>query len=300
MNTATAQATAGGAPPAAPAPVVTRLGVDSAATRLTRLATPGHALSPDEWAVPRDCPVIPSLKYLGWRAPSSGGPAFLPVSEVQGVCISACTFRLTDNDSLLVLRNANLIEHLLSPAACSGILHELHDARVFEATYESEADFFAAVQDSTLVNRNTLLFSPTWLESAEPFDTPAMAGRAAVAARRGAQAAPAVPATPSNSGPADLKFLHTYCSVRVQRCRRRPRALSHPHRLTTRAPRPASGVCATNFLARCVGSLSTTTVRLRAAPQRPASASSGSGVLRVTRDRWSGFADTTGRDSKPL
>ncbi|KAL1496308.1 hypothetical protein AB1Y20_016269 [Prymnesium parvum] len=167
-------------PPAnAPAAPPARLGASAAATRLTRPAAPPGALDPDEWAVARDCPALTSLRGAG------------------GICISACTFNLTEGDSLRSLRSSNLIEHLLSIAACSNILHELHDARIFSATYDSEADFVAAVQESPLVRKPALLFAPTWLESSEPFDSPAVAGVAATAARRGAPAVRAVPAVPT-------------------------------------------------------------------------------------------------------
>jgi len=157
-------------------------------------------------------------QVLGWTAPVAGGPALVPVSEVQGVCISACTFNLTEGDSLRSLRGANLIEHLLSIAACSSILHELHDSRIFGVTYDSEADFVAAVQESPLVRKPALLFAPTWLESSEPFDSPAVAGVAATAARRGAPAVRAVPAVPAAPGPVGLKFLQltTWASVLLE------------------------------------------------------------------------------------
>lgn len=148
-------AAAGSGAPAPNAPAVAppvRLGANVAATRLTRSAAPPNALDPDEWALQRDCPAITSLKYLGWAAPAAGGPALLSVSEVQGICITACTFNLSDGVVLRALRGANLMEHLLSLSACSSILHELHDARVFNATYESEVDFATAVQGSPLVN----------------------------------------------------------------------------------------------------------------------------------------------------
>mmetsp|Transcript_49458 Transcript_49458/g.122945 ORF Transcript_49458/g.122945 Transcript_49458/m.122945 type:complete len:285 (+) Transcript_49458:107-961(+) len=197
-------------------PPPTRLGANAAATRLTRPTPPTSALDPDEWLVPRDCPAITSLKYLGWRPPSTGSVAPLNVSdEVQGVCISACTFDLSDGDVLRSLRGTNLVEHLLSLASCSSVLHELHDARIFNTTYESEAEFVTAVQGSSLVNKTALLFSPTWVELSDPFDSPAVAGIAAAAARRGAPAARGVPAVPAMPGPTELKFLQltTWASV---------------------------------------------------------------------------------------
>lgn len=207
---------AGSPPQTAPTnPPPARLGANAAATRLTRPAPPASALDPDEWLVPRDCPAITSLNYLGWRPPATGASAPLTVSEVQGVCISACTFDLSDGDVLRSLRGANLVEHLLSLASCSSVLHELHDARIFNTTYESEAEFVNAVQGSPLVNKAALLFSPTWIELSDPFDSPAVAGTAAAAARRSAPAARAVPAAPARPGPVELKFLQltTWASV---------------------------------------------------------------------------------------
>lgn len=132
------------------------------------------------------------------------------------MCLTACTFNLTDAVVLLrSLRSANLMEHLLSIAACSSILHELHDSRIFNATYNSERDFATAVQDSPLIKWSALLFSSTWLEAADPFDSPAVAGVTGAAARRGTPAVRAAPAVPARSGPPELKFLHltTWTSV---------------------------------------------------------------------------------------
>lgn len=179
-----------------------------ALTQFVRAAAPASALDPDEWAVSRNCPAIASLKYVAWTVPAANGLVRIAISEVQGICLTACTFNLADDDVIRALRQANLIEHGLGLASCSAIFHELHVGRIFEGVYNSDAELFTAIKESALINAAALRFSPTWLETYEPFNIAAIPAGAGAPARRGNPAVPPAPAVPAQPGPASLKFLH--------------------------------------------------------------------------------------------
>ncbi|KAL1518815.1 hypothetical protein AB1Y20_003094 [Prymnesium parvum] len=125
------------APPVAPP---ARLGAGPAPTTIARPVGALAALDPDEWALPHDSPAVAALPFLQWSLPAAGGRALVAMSELQGICITACSFDLSDHARLLALRGAHLIESGFSAAACSGILHELHDARILESVYKGEGD----------------------------------------------------------------------------------------------------------------------------------------------------------------
>lgn len=208
MAAVAAAAGAAAAPP--PPPAIARAGrlvAPVAATQLTAAPAPASPLDADEWIVPRDCPAISSLKYLAWSRPAAGGPARIAVSEIQGACISVCSFNLSDDDVRRSLQQANLIEHGLGIARCARVLHELHVSRIFETEYGSDAEFFVAVQGCSLIDNEQLRFAPAWLAMFEAFDTAAVPGRPGAPARRGAAAVPAGPAIPAQHGPGALKFL---------------------------------------------------------------------------------------------
>ncbi|KAL1507632.1 hypothetical protein AB1Y20_007251 [Prymnesium parvum] len=58
--------------------------------------------------------------FLQWLPPPAGGAsASIAMSELQGICITACTFDMSDLILVRTLRASNLIENGLSPAACS-------------------------------------------------------------------------------------------------------------------------------------------------------------------------------------
>lgn len=191
-----------------------RLGANPADTTVSRHGGALAALDPDELAVPARSPAVSAFPFLQWVLPPTGGPtALVAMSELQGICITACSFNMADLPFTRVLRSANLVEGGLSPAACSVILHELHDARLLETVYESEGEFWEALVASALVNRSALACQPGWVEAYEPFDTPggvAVPAVPAAARRRGQpaqRATPAVPGAPPALGPMDLRFL---------------------------------------------------------------------------------------------
>ncbi|KAL1521713.1 hypothetical protein AB1Y20_021368 [Prymnesium parvum] len=113
------------APPAVPP---ARLGVGPTATTVTRLVGAVAATDPDEFSLPADSPVVSAFPFLQWSRPTANGPVRIAKSELQGMCITACNFDLSDRAVASAVRIANLIEHGLSARACSGVLHELHDA----------------------------------------------------------------------------------------------------------------------------------------------------------------------------
>ncbi|KAL1499160.1 hypothetical protein AB1Y20_013671 [Prymnesium parvum] len=231
---AAAAATAAGAvnAPPANAPVIAplvRLGASPSATTISRHAGALTALDPDEWTLPRDSPVVDAFPFLQWSIAPSGGPALVAMSELQGICITACSFDMDDHSLARALRGANLIESGLSAAACSAVLHELHDARLLDYTFKGEGDFLEALACSTLVQRSALTCQLGWLETYEPFDRPgaaAVPAVPAVAGRRGQPATPAVPAVPAappTPGPAALRFLRltSWAAARTVTARRR-------------------------------------------------------------------------------
>lgn len=207
---AIAAGTAAPSPPLAAGPPgpISRLGAPAADTTFTRVAGPLTSLDPDELSLPSTCPAITSLQFLTWSPAAAGGQHTIPEAEVQGLCILACTFNLADGRVLQALRSANLLEHELGLARCSAVFHELHDARIFEASYHSDLEFITAVQDSSLINTAVLQFDPSWLSPLDPFDVVATPAVPARAASRGVAAVAAVPAAPASPGPASLKFLH--------------------------------------------------------------------------------------------
>ncbi|KAL1526053.1 hypothetical protein AB1Y20_020874 [Prymnesium parvum] len=126
---------------AAPAPGVTvapnlaptRLGANPAATTVARSVGAVAALDPDEFTLSSDSPVISAfIPFLQWVRPGAGGTAQVAMSELEGICITACSFDLADRPLAVALRSSNLVEHGLNAAACSAILHELHDARLLD------------------------------------------------------------------------------------------------------------------------------------------------------------------------
>jgi len=160
------------------------------------------ALDADEWTLPQQSPCIAALPYIDWSAPALGRVR-VAATELQGICVLACSFNLADPLILGGLRGANLVEATLGHVPCSATLHELHCSGVLEATYASERALFQAIQDSPLRDRNRLSFQAGWLGAvAEPYDVAAVAG---VAGARGRAAVAAVAAQP---GPVELKFLH--------------------------------------------------------------------------------------------
>ncbi|KAL1523448.1 hypothetical protein AB1Y20_018388 [Prymnesium parvum] len=131
MATAAAAAAVAVAPTtgvAAPAVLPVRLGASPADTTVTRHGGALASSDPDELALPADSPVIAAFPFLQWVLPPPGGrSALVALSELQGICITACNFNLADSQLVRALRNANLMESGLSAAACSAVLHELHD-----------------------------------------------------------------------------------------------------------------------------------------------------------------------------
>lgn len=197
-------------PNAAPS---TRLGANPSDTTVTRSVGSVAALDPDEFALPANSPVVNAFPFLQWARPAAGGVVQVAMSELQGICITACSFDLANRPLLGALHLSNLVEHGLSAAACSAILHELHDTRLLESAFAGEGEFWDALIDSPLVNRAALACQPSWIEVYEAFDRPGAAAVPAVpaaAGRRGQRAqraVPGVPATPHTPGPQVLKFL---------------------------------------------------------------------------------------------
>lgn len=199
---------------AAPAVPPARLGANPGDTSVSRYIAVLSASDPDELMISVDSPVVTAFPFLQWVLPPPGGrTARVPMSELQGICITACNFNLADPTLVSALRGANLVESGLSSTACSAVLHELHDARLLEEPYDGEADFWEALIGSPLVNQTALACQPGWVEAYDTFDVPgtaAVPGVPATAGRRGQPArlaVPAVPASPATPGPQSLKFL---------------------------------------------------------------------------------------------
>lgn len=207
---AAAAAAGPAAQPANPPPVaIGRLVVAAASTHIARGAAAAGSLAPDLWTLPHDSPVVKSVRFVTWDVPAGNGPAAIAVSEMQGLCLSACTFNTDDGVASRALRAANLIETALSRTQCSAILQELAESRMFEKEFASETDWFETLTDNTLINRQLLIFQPTWLVALDPFDTPGRAAAGPAGRRRGAAAQVVVDgAVAPVAGPDSLKFLH--------------------------------------------------------------------------------------------
>ncbi|KAL1518573.1 hypothetical protein AB1Y20_002861 [Prymnesium parvum] len=127
----------------APAAPPTRLGANPSDTTVTRQVTALVASDPDEFLISLDSPVITAFPFLQWVPPPPGSRlARVAMCELQGVCLTACNFNLADPSLTRALRVANLVEHGLSAAACSSVLHELHDSRVLEDVYKGDKAIF--------------------------------------------------------------------------------------------------------------------------------------------------------------
>lgn len=154
---------AAGPPVAGPPPAVARIPVNAAQTNTVARVTSGqHGLDPDEWALPSDNPVFGSIQFMRWDAAGGGAgqTVFFAMSEMQGLCISICSFNLADNHVARTLRDANLIESRLTRACCSTLLRKVHEARTFKKAYKSESEFVEAVMENTLINKQQLVFQP--------------------------------------------------------------------------------------------------------------------------------------------
>lgn len=210
-----AAAIAAGIAPAVPGPganagPAARLAVGAAPTRLTRPGVQLAPLAPDEVALPKDSPVVQSLRYLQWTVPAAAGPATIALAEIQGLCLMVAQFDLKDANVRQTLSAANLIEHALSLAACSDLLRELHEAQVFEDPYDSDVQLFEALADNPRLDHNRLRPPLAAIERTDPFDRPgaaAVPARPAGQGRRGAPAVAAIPAVPPMPGPSKLKGL---------------------------------------------------------------------------------------------
>lgn len=190
------------------APPPGRVAVDAALTRLSRPDGQAALLAADERTIPRNSPVVHSLKYLQWRTPGDNGPSYVAATEIQGVCILVCKIDLADQNVSRALSEANLLEHALSDGACSRILRELHESRVFDCQYQSEGQLLEALADNTIITPERLALQLADIVATDPFDTPgidAVPARPAGAGRRGAPAVPAVVAVPAQPGPPELK-----------------------------------------------------------------------------------------------
>lgn len=192
--------------------------MDAALTRLTRPAAPADPLAADRLSIPRDSPAIKSLQYMRWHVPADRGAATVAATEIQGACILATIFDLADPDTRQALQGANLLEHTLSLAGCSRVLHALHEAHLFESEYNSEGEFFQAINESSLITPDQRRLRLADIEATEPFDQAAVAAVPAIPAgqgRRGAPAVPAVAGRPAQPGPVELKGIQltTWLSV---------------------------------------------------------------------------------------
>ena len=120
----------------------------------------------------------------------------------MGVALSATNFDLDSAPVLAALRAANMVESGFGMARCSTILHELHEAGIFDTVYKSEKDLSAALDNNPVLDRATLSFGASWLESYDPFVKPGTAREAARAGR------PAVAAVAPVPGEPQLQFLY--------------------------------------------------------------------------------------------
>ncbi|KAL3913062.1 MAG: hypothetical protein SGPRY_008117 [Prymnesium sp.] len=184
-------------------PVVGFPAADPALTRVVEVGGPMNSLDPDLLSLPNATPLVQSLAFLGWRPPTAvGGVHTIAAPELQGLCILANSFDLSQGATETALTAANLIEDEYSLAAISRILHELHVSGIFDKVFYTEADFTRSMEANQLLQRNQLVFDVSWVRHRDPFDTPAVA---AVAASRGRAAVAAAPAV---QGPAELRFLY--------------------------------------------------------------------------------------------
>jgi len=141
------------------------VGASPADTTVSRHGGALAAHDPDELTVPVDSPVVAAFPFLQWVLPPTGGRlALIYSSELQGMCITACNFNLSDSQLVRALRNANLMESGLSIAACSTILHELHDSRLLESVYERETDFWETQSLSKSFSQSIVIGVPAVLD----------------------------------------------------------------------------------------------------------------------------------------
>lgn len=163
--------------------------------------------SPKLWDLPRDSPVLKSLKFL--TRVVHAAPALVEVesAELGSIILAALSFDSLTAADTAALARANLIEHEFSMAEANLILSELYQARVFAVSYDDLDAFLRAVEASTLLNKGAMTFRAAMVAQCDPFDALGRPGHPGRAGRRGAAAVPAVPAVPGVPGPPELRFL---------------------------------------------------------------------------------------------
>ena len=195
-----AAAPAGGGGAAA-APALVRLPAVPASTTLSlHPAAFASAADPTLWTLPRDSPVVWSLRFIEFDMPPAPAPAEVNAFELGATLLAALSYDslpAVDENALSV---ANLVEWWFLRAEASAVLSELRQARLFTKQYDSVYELREAITSSTLVTKSIVRFRAALLERADPFDTPAGGG----AGTRAAAAAAAVPPAP---GPVELEFL---------------------------------------------------------------------------------------------
>ena len=189
-------APAPGAAPTAPA----RLTVGPASTTLSvSPVPPASATEQLRWELPRDSPAIKSLSFVSFSVPPAPARVEIEAIQIVGVSLAASNFLNLPAAEQTALAQANMVVDFLDRARCSEILHELAMARIFEVEYEDLEEFASAVVSSSLINKASLAIRVAHISQGDPFDTPAVPGRAARGRVAAVRAVPAVP------GPTELE-----------------------------------------------------------------------------------------------
>ena len=189
-------APAPGAAPTAPA----QLTVGPASTTISvSPVPPASATEQLRWELPRDSPVVKSLTFVSFSVPPAPARAEIEAIQLVGVSLAATNFLNLPAAEQAALANTNVVVDSYNHVRCSEILHELAQARIFEAECEDVEEFTRAVVSNSLINKAALAIRVAHISSGDPFDAPAIPGRAA----RGRVAA--VRATPAVPGPTELE-----------------------------------------------------------------------------------------------
>lgn len=172
------------------------------------LQAPANPLDDDELETPGDNPIISSLTFLPWGAPSAAGTVRVPRAILQAVFLPACKSDPTSAADKAALSAANILEHELSAAKTSELAYAFYRAGLFDAQFHDVGNLGNGMLRclGRLPDPSVLYIRGADIQASEPFDS---AGAAPAAGRgrgrgRGRGAQPAAPQPVFQAGPADL------------------------------------------------------------------------------------------------
>ena len=119
-------------PAAAPAPAAAAYSHPA-----TRFTIPGGAAAlgaeaDDVFSVRRDGPFANSAKFADIARPAAGD-ATIPRYQVQSAVVLAIRCDLEDASVVRLLKGANALQHELTPADCSAVVHEAANRKLLES-----------------------------------------------------------------------------------------------------------------------------------------------------------------------